>query len=208
MDIKQEAPSMNDEYPNSDFPYTFYFNGEEMPKWGACWGLARLARFIDPSGDCCEDVSHRDVYIVYCTIDHVGVVESADPDIFVYAIQEVICILLSKREEILDCLKGRPEEVYTGLVDAAFRMRELAVRDHCAFWTSGYETDREQLLERIRRCRLPPGATEFTLPPHVQKVRSMVKSMQKHQIRNLHQLAQSGKFSKDLRRRLNEMRVD
>lgn len=199
---------MDDGYPDSDFPYTFYLNGEEMPKWGACWGLARLARFIDPSGDCCEDVSHRDVYIVYCTIDHVGVVESADPDIFVYAIQEVICILLSKREEILDSLKDRPEEIYPGLVEAAFRMRELAVRDGCALWTSGYEADRKHLLETMRRCRLAPESPEFALPPHVQKVRSMVKWMQKDQIRNLHQLAQSGRFSKDLRRRLNEIRAD
>src|SRR5438477_9497922 len=89
-----DTPHVNDEYPESDFPWNFYFNGEGMPKWGACWGMARVASFLQPERDADQDVGHRDIYITCCQIDHVGVVESADPDVFIYAVQEVLHIFL------------------------------------------------------------------------------------------------------------------
>jgi hypothetical protein len=73
---------MDDPYPEKDFPWNFYFNGKVMPKWGACWGMAQLGNFLDPTSEWDADVSHRDIYIISCEIDHVGVIESADPDVF------------------------------------------------------------------------------------------------------------------------------
>ncbi len=83
---------MNEDYPDENFPWSFYFNGELMPKWGACWGLAAVASFLQIP----ENVGHHAVYDVYCGIDHVGIVESADPEAFIYAVQEVLYILLSQ----------------------------------------------------------------------------------------------------------------
>jgi len=196
---------MSDDYPDKDFPWSFYFNGEVMPKWGACWGMARVASFLQSEWDA-EDLTHRDIYIIYCQIDHVGVVESADPGVFIYAVQEVLHILLSQRASILASLSEQSPEVYSGLIEAAFRMRELADQRRCAFWTCGYEADRMRLTEVMRRCQLPSDSPEFTLPPHIQHLRSAVQCERDAQVRRLHQLAQSGQFDKDTRKRLNEIR--
>ncbi|NOS72273.1 MAG: hypothetical protein HOP33_20400 [Verrucomicrobia bacterium] len=197
---------MNNEYPDKDYPYNFYFNGELMPKWGASWSLADIWGFLDTQGD----EFHRDVWVLYCRIDHVGVVESADADLFVCAIQEVLHILLSQREKVFTKLAeqsyGDPNEIYTGLIDAAFRMRELTISCKHALWTSGYECDQPRLVEIIRRCHLPKDSPEFILFPHLRQLQSRLEVQRKCQITELHQLAQSGKLDKSLRKKLYEMR--
>lgn len=198
---------MSDEYPESDFPWSFYFNGEVMPKWGACWGMAQLANFLQLERDADQYVGHRDVYFIYCQIDHVGVVESADPDVFIYAVQEVLHFLLSQRDSVLTSLNDQSLDVYSGLVAAAFRMRELAVQQRCAFWSSGYEGDRVRLVEVMRRCQLPSDSPDFTLSPHIMRWRSALQSERDRQVRQFHKLAQSGQLDKDTRRRLHEIRA-
>lgn len=198
---------MSDEYPDSDFPWNFYFNGEVMPKWGACWGMADIANFLHLERDADQNVGHRDAYLIYCQIDHVGVVESADPDVFIYAIQEVLHILLSQRESVLAGLHEQAHDIYSGLVAAAFRMRELAVQQNRAFWSSGYEEDRVRLLDVMRRCQLSSDSPEFTLSPHIQRWRSALQLQYNLQIREFHQLTQSGRLDKDTRKKLHEIRV-
>lgn len=196
---------MSEEYPESDFPWTFYFNGEALAKWGACWFMARVADYLQIEAD--QPVGHRDVYIIYCQIDHVGVVESADPDVFIYAVQEVLHILLSRREAILASLSDQSPDVYSDLVAAAFRMRELVAQQRCAFWSSGYERDRAHLVEVMRRCQLPSDSPEFMLSPHLAHWRNALQFQRDWQVRELHQLAQSGNLDKDTRRRLHNIRA-
>jgi hypothetical protein len=198
---------MNNEYLESDFPWNFYFNGEVMPKWGACWGMAQIANFLQLERDADQDLGHRDVYIIYCQIDHVGVVESADSDVFIYAVQEVLHILLSQRDSVLASLSNQSPDVYSGLVAATFRMRELAIQQRCAFWSSGYEEDRVQLVEVMRRCQLPSDSPDFTLSPHIKRWRSALQFQRDWQVRQLHQLAQSGQLDKDTRKKLHEIRA-
>lgn len=197
---------MNDDYPDEDHPWNFYFNGELMPKWGACWSMAGVAGHLQMERDADRDIGHRDVYVIGCQIDHLGAVESADSDIFIYAAQEVLHILLSQRDSILVSLKDEPHDVYAGLVETAFRMRDLAIRQSCAFWTSGYDADRIRLIEVMRRCRLPSNSPEFVLPPHVQRLKHELHLARERQIRRFHQLAQSGQFDKEIRKRLHEIR--
>ncbi|HEX3625420.1 MAG TPA: hypothetical protein VH280_08345 [Verrucomicrobiae bacterium] len=198
---------MSDEYPTSDFPWSFYFNGEVMPKWGACWGMAQIANFLQLERDADQELGHRDVYIIYGKIDHVGVVESADPDVFIYAVQEVLHILLSQRDSVFASLSGKSPDIYSGLVATAFRMHELVIQQRCAFWSSGYEEDRVRLVEVMRRCQLPSDSPDFTLSPHMKRWRSVLQSQREWQVRQLHQLAQSGQLEKDLRKRLHEIRA-
>ena len=73
-----------------------------MPKWGACWGLAEVSRFLEPDKHWDNDVGHRDIYLIECRIDHVGVPESADPDLLIYAVQEVLCVLLGQRDAVME----------------------------------------------------------------------------------------------------------
>jgi hypothetical protein len=101
-----------------------------------------------------------------------------------------------------------PREVFTGLVEGAFRMRQLVLDQHCAFWTSGYEADNGRLKEAIRRAALPPASQDYAPPPHLACVRSMARFYGEQQVSRLHRLAQSGRFDKALRKRLNELRMD
>ena len=199
---------MSDEHPETDFPWNFYFNGELMPKWGACWAMGRISDYLEIERDVSGEFGHRAVYGIDCRIDHVGNVESADPDVFIYAIQEVLCILLGNRDTILERISGEPPELYANLVAAAFRMRELVLERGCAFWTSGYEQDRVRLVEVMRRCQLPLDAPEYLIPPHIALRRLELTCAREWQVRKLHQLAQSGRFDKATRKRLNEMRSE
>jgi hypothetical protein len=200
------------EYPDNDFPWTFYFNGVALPKWGACWAMAGVGSFNDPNWE--RDVGPRDIYILECRIDHVGVVESADPDIFRYVAQEVLCILLDKRDAVFEKLRltaklersgsfpADPDEIYQGLLEAAFQMRELTIRDRRAFWTNGYESDRLRLIEALRLASLPPDRPDYAPPPHVRSPRGSLESLWREQAKTLHRVASSGGKSKELRRRL------
>src|SRR5258708_16488804 len=158
------------EYPKKDFPWTFYFNGVAMPKWGACWPAF-------PDGDHQNwdwEVGPRDFYIIRCKIDHVGSIESANPHVFIYAVQEFLCLLLTEQKWALhQCRRpasshAPPEEVYQGLLEAAFDIRARARHDGHAFWISGYEADRLRLVEAMRAASLPPGDPGHVPPPHIQ----------------------------------------
>lgn len=179
-----------------------------MPKWGACWGMARVANFLHPERDWDQDVGHRDIYIIYCAIDHVGVVESADPGVFIYAVQEVIHILLDHRNSILPKLGDDSVDVYKNLLEAAFRMRELAAEQRRAFWTSGYEADRVRLMETMRRCQLPEGAPEFMLARHIERIQHALHRERIKQGRRLHDIAGSGLFDNAINRRLRQIPPD
>jgi hypothetical protein len=196
---------MSSEYPDKDYPFNFYFNGEQLPKWGACWSLAQLPDFLNSK----VDSFHREVWAVYCQIDHVGVVESADADFFTCALQEVLHVFLGQRDSVLAKLKdqayGSPEEIYRGLVEAAFQMRKLTTTRKHALWTSGYEADQKSLVETIRRCHLPATSPEFIQLPHLRHLKMEIQLRHDSQIRELHQLAQSGKLDKLHRKKLYQL---
>jgi hypothetical protein len=197
------------DYPDKDFPWNFYFNGELMPKWGACWGTTHIKKFLQPDKDACEDISDRDIFIIYCKIDHVGIVESAEPEVFLYAIQEVLYLLLLNKDKSLANIAEHypsPNEIYNGVIEAGFRMRQLVVERGCAFWTSGYEKDCLELKEAIRRSKLPTDSPDYLLPPHISQMRSFLRICHKHQMSKLHELAQSGRFGKDLRKQLHDLK--
>lgn len=195
-------------YPDEEFPWNFYFNGVLMPKGSACWGLALVTEFLKPEEHWDEDVGDRDIYIIYCRIDHVGVPESAEPDRFIYALQGVLCILLGHREKVLESIRtssqvGNADEVYQGLVSGALQMRRLASEQRLAFWTSGYEEDRLRLLQSIERAQLPSSHPDYEAAPHQRQIADELARRIENQRATLHSLAQSGRFEKELRKELH-----
>jgi hypothetical protein len=195
-------------YPNEDCPWNFYFNGVLMPKWSACWAMARIPAFLKPEDHWDEDVSDRDTYIIYCSIDHVGTPESADPGVLIYAVQEVLCILLGHREKVMESISTNPLgcdalAVYQGLVSGALQMRHLASEHRLAFWTSGYEEDRLRLLQSMKRTELPPSHPDHQPAPHQARLACELVTLTDLQRSRLHQLAQSGRFDQDLRTQLH-----
>ena len=186
-------------------PPDFHFNGRLMPRWGACWSLAGISGFLKERDDLDQDFGHRDLWIVECRIDHVGSVESADPGLFVYVVQEVLLLLLRHSARILENLTERvadPPLVYRNLVEAAFEMRRLTLEDGCAFWSSGGEEDRFRCVEWMKQSRLPEMDPSHRKPPHVISERSFLEGLQQFQAKELHRLAQEGRFDREMRKRL------
>lgn len=207
--MSDQSPS----YPAAEYPWNFYFNGVLMPKWGAAWRLP--AHLFHPE-QWNEDLGHRDIGVLMCRIDHVGVVESADPHVFLYAIQEVLRLYLGHQDDVLshlrevapaerNPLKLPADEMFDGVVNAALQMRKLVEQDQIAFWTSGYEPDRLRLVERIERSRLPTSDARYETPPHLLQFESTLNSALESQRRDLHRLAQSSQFRKEWRSELHRL---
>ena len=189
-------------------PLPFYFNGERMPDWGAAWGYPGISGLLDHETSWDEEYAHRDVWIVYCRIDHEGTVESADPKIMLYVVQEVLLILLTKEGEVMARLTEsltEPRVVYDGLVQAALAMRRLILRDHCAFWTSGTEEDLARCVDWMKRCRLPQEDPDYRKAPHEDHRERQWEMMVKFQRNKFHALAQSGRYDKEMRRELHQI---
>jgi len=78
-----------------------------------------------------------------------------------------------------------------GLLEAAFQMRELTLRDRRAFWTNGYESDRLRLNEAIRLASL----LRTTLTMHHRRspfAPRSLESLWREQAKALHRVASSG----------------
>lgn len=192
-------------YPAEEFPWNFYFNGVLMPKWGAQWWLPKDAL---SSSQWDWDVGHRDVWLISTRLDHVGVVESADARVFLYAVQEALGILLERKSEVIASIEagGYPGlEVYEGAVSAALQMRRLVEEQQRAFWTSGYEADRLRLVEVMERAALSPEDPRFQPAPHVRAYDRDMQRALEQQRKRLHGLAQSGQWSKEWRRELHDV---
>lgn len=163
------------DYPDRDSPWRFYFNGVELPKWSATWCSASLlerARALMENWD--ERIGWSDLWILYCRIDHVGIVESEDPLRFCVCASVLLEVLLSEESSLISELVAfaqerntTAEEVFSGLRDGLFQMLELATCDQIAFWTTGYEHDRVKLAETVRRHRLPVSHPDYLEAPHV-----------------------------------------
>ncbi|RYD85087.1 MAG: hypothetical protein EOP84_03585 [Verrucomicrobiaceae bacterium] len=163
------------EYPSCDSPWHFYFNGVELPKWSSSWCAAPLLERVRLSmEDWDERIGWSDFWILYCRIDHVGIIESEDPLCFCVCAAVLLKVLLAEETSILSELipfaqeqKTTAEEVYSNLRDALLQMLELTTHDRIAFWTTGYEPDRLRLVEAVRRHNLPASHSEYLEAPHV-----------------------------------------
>jgi hypothetical protein len=186
-------------------PPDFHFNGRLMPRWGACWSLAGISELLKDRDDWDQDFGHRDLWIIDCRIDHLGTVESADPGLFVYVVQEVLLLLLKHSAEVLERLTQSvpdPSLVHRSLVEAAFEMRRLTLEDGCAFWSSGGEDDRLRCVEWMEQSRLPEIVSRHRKPPHVLSEESYLAGLKEVQAKELHRLAQEGRFNREMRRKL------
>jgi hypothetical protein len=182
---------MTDDYPDSDFPYTLFFQGVAMPQWANCWGFVKLP---ESSADWFVDR-------IWGRIDHVGIVESEEAGIFTIAAQQVLCAMLESPDDCLqyeETAEGAPRlrtPVYAGIIGGLRQMIELAESEEVVFWTSGYVRDADRLREALGKYR----AGELT-PPHRIKGRQEIEQQIWTQRRELRRLAQSGRAEKEIRR--------
>lgn len=202
-----KVPDPFGHYPEADWPFTFYFNGEALPKWSACWPSSLLNKHLRDEDDG-YDVCDRDVELISHKIDHVGIVESAPPAVFIFSIQRVLMLLLEHEDDAsasITMFQGSPDpvEVRQGLIDGCFRMREFVQRDRVALWTSGYEADQIELKKLT--TELGSESRPSRLFPHQQSVSFMLGKQLEHQLKQIHRLAQNGKLDKAMRSRLHQL---
>lgn len=204
------------DYPDSDWPYTFYFNGHELPKWSAQWHFCSIGDFLnnfidDHESGWDEFISFRHIWHLECRIDHVGTVESENPGIFYVCAQEILRVMVLHRDKIIETIGSRDiedaaaEDVFLEIVEGLAKMLEFSSRESCAFWTSGYDEDRQRVLDWMRRSRLPRDHPEFVESPHQTHRISERVLRAGFQLSELRSLAQRGPLDNRLRQIVDQL---
>jgi hypothetical protein len=94
-------------------------------------------------------------------------------------------------------------EMFLQVVDGLARRLELCAHDHCAFWTSLYEDDRQRDLERIRRSKLPREQPDFVWSLYREQRLSAQVLRAGFPLSDLRDLAQTGTLNKRPREIVN-----
>jgi hypothetical protein len=188
-----------DEYPDSDFPWTHYFQGAAMPRWSNCWHFQPVAE------------SGVDWYLdqVRGRLDHVGGIESEESEVFAIAAQQVLLSALERKDEFLRELNYPMQEregIYQGFLSGLQLMIASCDHEEVVFWTSGYEHDGTKLIDAIRRFRLGEAHPEYFRPPHRirrREERLLHLNMQRTELRRR---SSTAGFDKALKRFLHDLK--
>lgn len=199
-------------YPASDWPYTFYFNGEELPKWSGYWYLCNLGQHVNAfEQDWTSDdsfVGHRRLFFLQRKLDNVGSLESEDPYLFRFCSLTVLLLLLKHPTTSLtaladnEFLSAEPELVFRNLLLGTAEMVHRCEHDGFAIWTIGYEADRQRLLEEMERCREWETRARGAEPLHIISYRQQMCSANEWKLKELRQYLQSSQLEPDLRKPL------
>ena len=158
-----------------------------------------------------EFIGVKHIWHLQCRMDHVGWIDSEDPLIFRVCALEVLRVMLVNRERVLEsigaCNEGRndPDEIFIQIFTGIAKMIELCHEHGCAFWTSGYEVDRQRVLDWMRWTRLSPDDPDYCVAPHVSQRRSEGVGRAQNQLSALRSLAQSGVLEHRLRVVVNQL---
>ena len=187
-----------DEYPDSDFPWTFYFQGLAMPRWSNCWQFQPVP---DRSYDWYLDRVHTRLH-------HVGKLESEEATIFLVAAQEVLIQAIDHKAAFLDGVRDLadpPETVFDRFISGLGAMIQIAETESVVFWTSGYEADGRNVAEAVRRFRLGPPHPDFIVPPHRITEKAKTETIIEWQRKELRRRSQKRGLKKELKRILHDL---
>lgn len=141
--------------------------------------------------------------------------DSEDPLLFRLCSQHILHWMLTHEDEAKQCIASHihhepyvsatSEEVYTHLVQGISQMIHLVHRDGIAFWRNGCVQEQQYLVQDIQRHRLPADHPEHFKAPHLSALEREQKLEIQMTLKDLRQLAQSGKLSKDVRTTVNQL---
>jgi len=186
---------------------SFIFNGFPFPNFTNRWNLVWNEEAHEVSLPL-PVVGVHDIASIICSLDHEGMVESEDFEVFIYAVQEIlISIFRGTRGEIEKSFQGCngvPEkEIYETFVRSLLEIRNLAKQESAAFWTTGpTDVACELVLKRLKASRLIVREAGYQEAPHIFVRVSNAKILQAGQVKTLHRLAQSGTCGKEFRKLL------
>jgi hypothetical protein len=185
---------MNQDYPDSDCPWSFYFNGEEMPKWTSTWSLIPVEWNDDWIGDLC--------WRIYCKIDHLGNIESDDANLMQLCVNKHIRALIEKENEVRENISERltdleqQDPVYENLFEGLQRMLDLLKGKEVCFWTNGYPADQSRLIEFMKE--------EHSMYPHQQQRLDQIAFESECEEKALRRIASTSTLPKSIRKALLE----
>ena len=199
-------------YPDSDWPYSFFLNGHELPKWSSQWHLCELGDFLnDFEDDWDEFIGYKHIWHLQCRLNHVGVIESEDPLILRICAQEVLLKVVTHSVDVLARIEtsapagSSPVEIFEGITEGIGRMILIADHDGFAIWTSGYEADQERLKNYISEVRIAAPSQDAIGLPHISERREELFLRSRFQINDLRILAEKGALGKRLRTIVNQL---
>lgn len=163
-----------------DYPWTFYFNGHELPKWSGVWCLCRYdCKKIFKGVDNDRIFSEKDLWNIYYSIDHVGCAESYDWDLFCESVLEILIYHLKNKRKIIKTInKVKKEDSECGIDDSADfiyenisqgleMMARISLKETRALWTNGYEEDRQNLITMIEQYECLRSSPKYIDLPHI-----------------------------------------
>lgn len=186
---------MNDEYPDSDCPWTFYFNGEKMPKWTSTWSL--IPAELETTD--VIDVLCRDIYF---KIDHLGNIESDDTNVMRLCVNIFLRTLLEKEDAVIDNISRllseseQKENVIANVCIGLQRMLELMKDTKVCLWTNGYSADQARLIAFMNE--------KHEVYPHQSSLKSCIKENTEREEEKIRRLLTNGSHPKSIRRSLLE----
>lgn len=151
--------NITDDYPDSDHPWTFYFQGKAMPKWSNCWHWQTIA----------ESRVGSYVDLVITRIDHVGTIESEESENFTIAAQQTLIALIDQKEALSPypaVSVEETQEIYENLIKGIQEMISISEQHDVVFWTSGYDDDQKMIQDAIARFELGETHADYLEPPH------------------------------------------
>ena len=138
---------MNENYPESDFPWNFYFHGEKMPRWTSTWSVIPVEWDDGWVGEFCQGISRK--------IDHVGIIESEDAALMILCVNKYLRAAIEKENEVRKRISShfpadkQKESVYENIVDGLQRMLKIIAGKKVCLWTNGYPPDNDRLIAFI-----------------------------------------------------------
>ena len=195
-----------------DWPWSLYFNGEAVTRWGNCWNLCELPESSSELFNNHTWIADYSDFVRLChRMDLAHTIDSEDPVVFRILSLSILVLMLRRETEVRVALAPLAEEVGTtasiifdGIRDGVAMMHRLTVRDQFAFWTAGYEEDRLELVEEIIQSR-PTPRVENIAPPHIRE-RNRGAEDRIHSLRcELLDLLRVGHYPKDFRRFIHEI---
>lgn len=200
------------EYPDSDWPYSFYFNGHELPKWSSQWHLCSLSRFLSNFEDDWDEwIGYKHIWFLQNRLDHLGNIESEDPLILRVCAQEVLLTLIQNRGEVIKEIhvnesgEHSAAEILWGIIEGLAKMIELSAQDSLATWTNGYAADQARLALFLSDFRSREKGGDFVNFPHILERKSELERRSGFQLRDLRTIAQNGTLDKRLRTLVNQL---
>src|SRR4030095_3056225 len=154
----------------------FYFNDIILPTSCTLWSLCGYGNLLNGyEDDWDEFVGYKQIWHLFCRIDHVDVVESEDADTFLICVLQLLLTHLEFKTKVIDNIEKhapqdvRSRELYMEIKNGLEVMADVVKKDGFAFWTTGEESAHLELRHFVTAARGKSTDLEYRIAPHIKQ---------------------------------------